>query len=56
MCVEEITGIYDIARFILGCSLPPYYEFVYVIVALVIGVVFIACLFAPFWFIYKLFD
>lgn len=56
MCVEKITGSYDIAKIILGCSLPECYEFVYVIVALVIGIVFVACIFAPFWFVYKLFD
>lgn len=55
-CVSEITSLYDVAKVILGCSLPSYYEFVYVIFAIVIAIVLVACIFAPFWLLYKLFN
>lgn len=56
MCPITITSLYDVAKIILGCSLPMEYEFVYVIFTLVMAIVLVACVFAPFWLLYKLFN
>ena len=42
-----INNVYDIAVFLLG-ELPQQFQFAYIILALVISLVFIICIFSPF--------
>lgn len=50
-----INNIYDIAVYLLG-PLPVKFEFAYIILTLVICIVWVIVVFAPFIFIYKWFE
>ncbi len=52
----NIEGLYDIACFITGGNLPPQYEFINAILTLVIAIVFVVTIFAPFFIVYKIFE
>jgi hypothetical protein len=56
MCVSSISNLYDIAQVILGCNLPEEFSFLYAVMTLVIGIVFVVSIFAPFWIVYKIFE